>query len=245
MSVKYLIVDDEKGSRDMLSGFLTKYCPDIKAAGEAENVTQAYELIKEQNPNLVFLDISMPGQNGFALLERFDRADFEVIFITAYEEYALRAIKSEAVDYLLKPIGITELKDAVSRAVLRIRNKRTLAAGNVAAPAVPEKITLPIKEGFVYVNLEDIMRCEADGGYTWIYFKNKEKLLVTRSLKEFEDQLATNQFVRVHHHHLINLHYVARYMHGRSGQAIMTDGAAIDISQRKRSDFLQRIGIKE
>jgi two-component system LytT family response regulator len=244
MSMKYVIVDDEKGSRDILAGFLKKYCPEVEMAGEADGADVAYALITAQTPDLVFLDVSMPDQNGFDLLGRFSRIDFEVIFVTAHEQYALRAIKNNAADYLLKPIGIIELKDAVSRASQRIKSKR-ITESVAASASSPEKITVPVRDGFIYVNLEDIVRCEAEGGYTWIHFKNKDKVLVTKTLKDFEGSLSPNQFVRVHHHHLINLKHVTKYNHGRSGQVIMTDGASIEVSQRKRGDFLQRIGVKE
>ncbi|MCW3126278.1 MAG: two component transcriptional regulator, LytTR family [Bacteroidetes bacterium] len=250
MNARYVVIDDEKGSRDVLTGFLNKYCPEIRPAGEAETVDSAYKLITSLNPDLIFLDISMPDYDGFALLEKFGKVDFEVIFVTAYEEHARRAIKSNAVDYLLKPIGIVELKDAVGRAIQRIRDKKMLAdsrelIGKGPLPAKPEKITVPVKDGFIYVNIADIIRCEADGGYTWLHFENREKVLVTKTLKEFEDLFLHDQFARVHHRHLISLKFVAKYNHGRGGQVIMTDGVAIEVSQRKRSEFLQRIGIKE
>lgn len=245
MSIKYIIIDDEKGSRDILAGFLHKYCPEIDMAGEAESVDTAYELIRTQAPDLIFLDVSMPDQNGFDLLAKFSHVNFEVIFVTAFEEYALKAIKNNAADYLLKPISIIELKDAVNRAIHRISSKKALSQSIAASAPIPEKMTVPVRDGYIYVNPGDIVRCEAEGGYTWIHFKNKEKVLVTRTLKEFEESLSETQFARVHHHHLINLLHVIKYNHGRSGQVIMTDGATIEVSQRKRSDFLQKISVKE
>jgi two-component system LytT family response regulator len=187
----------------------------------------------------------MPEGNGFDLLDLFTQIDFEVIFVTAYEEYALKAIKSNAADYLLKPIGILELKEAVSRALKRINSKRALTTTKSLSTPLQDKITVPIKDGFIYVKVNEIIRCEAEGGYTWVYFLGKERVLVTKTLKEFEELFSSKEFSRVHHHHLINLNYVSRYNHGRSGTVIMSDGTSIEVSQRKRSEFLQKIGVKE
>ncbi|MFN8310009.1 MAG: response regulator [Chitinophagales bacterium] len=243
MKISCLIVDDDAGSRQTLRIFIEKYCDELEIIAEAEDVSVALPLIREKHPDLVFLDISMPGVNGFELLGLAKPVTFEVVFVTAYDTYTLKAIKNNAADYLMKPVSISELRDAVERVTRRIEARR--ATGNKDVVSVGERLSVPIRDGYMTINIGELIRCEADEGYTWLFIQNREKMLVSRTLKDFEDRLSHIGFIRVHRQHLINVKHVSRYINGRGGQVTMNDGATIDVSQRKRGDLLQGIGIME
>jgi two-component system LytT family response regulator len=243
MNIRCIIVDDEKPSRMVLSTFLIKYCPEVEIVGEAENTDQAQSLIETTKPDLLFLDISMPDQSGFDLLDGYGlTAPFEVIFVTAHSEYAVKAIRNNATDYLIKPLGILELKDAIGRAALRIKKKKS---EQLPEQKPIDKMVIPVKDGFIYVSVAEIVRCEADAGYTWLHIKDKPKVFVSRTLGDFENNLPSDDFVRVHHHHLINIKYIAQYSQSLGGHVIMTDNATIEVSRRKKDEFLKKLGVKD
>ncbi|MDB5281760.1 MAG: DNA-binding response regulator [Bacteroidota bacterium] len=241
--INAVIVDDEKAGIENLKALLAKYCPQIKIKGEAENYNVAKKVIDEVKPQLVFLDIEMPFGNGFELLAAYEQVPFEVIFVTAFEKYALKAIRLSACDYILKPIEISELIAAVIKAAERItfktegHNLKFLLA-NVKAADKDRKIALPSLHGMIFVKMTDIIHCEADGGYTWFHFTNREKLLVTKNLGEYEDLLGEKDFVRVHHAHLINYNHIIEFKKGNAPIVIMSDGSPITVSQRKRDILL-------
>ncbi|MFN8277386.1 MAG: LytTR family DNA-binding domain-containing protein [Chitinophagales bacterium] len=238
MKIKYVIVDDDEYARQLLKTFLEKYCPDTVYLGEAENIKKAAVLIKEVKPDLIFLDISMPHGSGFDLLNTFNPTPFEVIFVTAHDEHVLDAMRKGATDYLLKPLDIAELTHAVDRVAGRLRER----ASGPAAGVPVTKVALPIKNGLVYVKTADIIRLEADTGYTWVHVSGQQKFLVNKTLKDFEALFAGGHFIRVHHQHLINTEHVSRYIHGRGGQVVMTDDSSIAVSQRKRDELLEALG---
>ena len=245
--IRTVIVDDEYESRQTLLGFLSKYCPDIEVMGEASSVAEAVNMIAALAPELVFLDINMPAENGFQLFSKLSGTDFYTIFVTAYDEYALQAFKHHAVDYLLKPVVIHELIAAVNRiaALVGEKSKIQLLSGlldNFRYPAEPAKIALPTMEGLEYVRITDIIRCEASDNYTYIYFSDGKKIVVSRTLVVYEELLKGKGFARVHHQHLISLHHVEKYVRGRGGIVIMSDKKVIQVSQRKKEEFLKLIG---
>lgn len=240
MKVKYVIIDDDEYARQLLKTFLGKYCPDAFYLGEAENVTKAQALIRDVKPDLLFLDISMPRESGFDLLNSFHPTPFEVIFVTAHDEHVLHAMRQGATDYLLKPLDIVELINAVSRVANRLRDRSSAQA----ATTYVTKVALPIKNGLIYVKTTDIIRLEADGGYTWVHVAGQDKFLMSKTLKEFEALFAGGTFIRVHHQHLINTEHVSRYIQGRGGQVVMTDSSSIAVSQRKRDELLEALGRK-
>jgi two-component system LytT family response regulator len=245
--IKALVVDDEKKARDILTGMLNAHCPQVNVIGQADSVSLAEELIRSTKPDLVFLDIEMPFGNGFDLLDRTRDLNFDVVFTTAFDHYAVKAIKFSAFDYLLKPIDVDELKIAVDRL---IQNKKDQNSFNVKIENLlseikingkPKRIAIPSLEGISIVNIDEIIRCEADTNYTRIYLINGEAILVSKTLKEYEDLLTEYHFVRVHHHNLINLNHVQKYIKGEGGYAIMSDGSSVEVSRRKKTEFLEKL----
>lgn len=240
--LKTIIVDDEAGGRSTLKNFLIRYCDAVNVVGEASSAANAVELITALNPQLVFLDIDMPGGDGFELLSKFDAPLFQTIFVTAHDQYALRAIKYQALDYLLKPVDIDELIRAVDRARRKIHERTSALSAYDLPPArhiAAEKIALPVMEGFVYKSITDIIYCEAEGNYTQFYFADKTKLLVCRTLGNYENQLIDRGFVRIHHHHLVNVAHIVKYQRGRGGAVLLADGTELIVSQRKKDELLR------
>lgn len=244
--LRAVIVEDEEKARKNLTALLTEYCPQVEISGSAGTVAEGVELINNQKPVLLFLDVKMRGETGFDLLEKFDQLDFEIIFTTAHDEFALRAFKFNAVDYLLKPIKIDELVSAVNRAEqrlsLRNRQDENIRALLAAAknPGPFEKIALPTMEGLVFVKLNEIIRCEASDNYTTFYLTGNQKIMVSKTIKHFEDLLAPHNFFRVHQSHLINLGHIKKYYRGDGGYLVMADGASVMVARRKKETFLKQ-----
>lgn len=248
--IKAVIVEDEDRSMLMLSSLLTEYCPEITLVGSASNPEDAYILIKKSTPDIVFLDIEMQKGTGFDVLERFDEINFEVIFTTAYEQYALKAIKFCAIDYLLKPIDFIELKAATDK-VIRRKQKQTLNSNlevlmqNYHSKNLhQQKIALSTQEGLLFVPVSDIIYCKSDGPYTIFHLKNNETLMTSKNLKEYEDLLAEHSFFRVHHSWLINLNEIRKYIRGEGGTLVMSNGDNVDVSKRKKEDFMKKISAR-
>ena len=247
--IKAIIVDDEQHCIDALQTMLAKKCPEVTVLAGVNSVKAARELIDELHPDLVFLDVEMPHQNGFELLKLFDRINFDVIFTTAYEQYALKAIKFNALDYLLKPFSVKELQDAVQKCVSH-RNGPVQEAGNNPLEVflqnmktlhqTHKKIALPTINGLVFMPVQNIVRCESTGNYTRIFFTDKKNLMVSRPLKEFEELLTDVDFFRVHNSHLINLQQMQSYIQGEGGFALMSDGTQVEVSRRRKADFLKK-----
>lgn len=246
--MKAVIIDDESKARKALAVLLKEYCPDVNIIGEAGSPDSGIKLIEQANPDIVFLDIEMPGGNGFSLLNSFDEVHFEVIFTTAYNEYALKAIKHSALDYLLKPIDADELKMAISKfkkkkASAIVQNEEPevgMISGFDSGNTPINKLILPVPKGFKIVATEQIIYCAASGSYTEIYLNDKSEIVVAKSLKYFEELLSKYNFFRVHDSSLINLFHVVEFVKGRGGQAILTDGTIVDISRDKKNAFLKK-----
>ncbi|MBA3682998.1 MAG: response regulator transcription factor [Bacteroidetes bacterium] len=245
--IKTVIIEDEQKSREMLAGIIQKNCPQLNIVGLAKNVTEGVEVIKKENPELVFLDISMPDGSGFDLLEKVQGHKFELIFATASDQHAIRAIKYSACDYLLKPIDIEELKNAVDKvsqkknASPNMENLNFLIQQLKKSDDSFQKITLPTGNAYEIVNIKDIIRCEADGSYTTFFLTDKRKLMISAGLKHYEELLPESEFIRVHHHHLINMNHVVRFLKEDGGYAVMSDGTKIEISRRKKDAFMDKL----
>jgi two-component system LytT family response regulator len=242
-----VIIDDEYESRQILHKFLVKYCPDIKVVAEASCIADAVVSIRETAPELVFLDINMPKENGFQLFDKVSGINFYTVFVTAYDTYALQAFRHHALDYLLKPIDIDQLISTVERIKQLRDNKEKARQLNgffeiLKRPADIPKIALPVAEGFIYVYATDIIRCEASSNYTYVFLTEGKKVIISKTLAVYEEILKDYGFARVHHQHLINLKYVERYMRGRGGVVIMSDMKEIQVSSRKKEEFLRLIG---
>jgi two-component system LytT family response regulator len=210
-------------------------------------VDTAFPLIRELDPDLVFLDIEMIQGNGFDLLNKLQPFTFQVIFVTAFDEYAVKAFKYSAVDYLLKPVDIEELRNAVEKATVRTQDKldlspiRTLLENVGAMQLSQQKMAIPTVNGLSFVAINNIIRFEAQGSYTVLYITNGEPLMATRNIKEYEQLLPEAIFCRIHNSHIINLQRIQKYQKGRGGIVIMEDGSEIEVASRRRQEFLQKL----
>ena len=241
--IRSIIIDDEEKGRNTLRNFLKKYCNNVSVVAEGDCVKSGLEQISIHNPDLVFLDIQMPDGTGFNLLEQIQEINFKVIFVTAYDQYALKAFKFSAIDYLLKPIDPEKLIEAVKKIsdiedIKSINKKLEVLIGNNNRF---EKIALPSVEGIHLVKIKDIVRCESESNYTNIYFSTGKKILVTKTLKEYDEMLTPMHFYRVHQSHLINLAFVEKYHKGEGGFVIMEDGSEIEVARRRKEGFLSEL----
>lgn len=242
--IKALIVDDVKMNRDSLEHLVHKFCPQIKVVGKAASADEGVVLVREHRPDLVFLDIEMPGGSGFDFLERVDQVDFAIIFVTAFDQYAVRAFKVSALDYLMKPINIQDLIDAVEKVPERnaqdFGRQIDLLRDLVHQRSQVRRIAISTPKGLKFMNVEDLVRMEADGKYTQCYDKAGKRFLSSKNLKEFETMLTEEDFIRVHHSHLVNMNYIEDYQK-ESLELTLTTGEQIPVSQRKREEFLKRL----
>jgi len=241
--MKAVIVDDEKDSREILANYLNKYCPDVTVCGFGESVATGLEVIRKNNPDLVFLDIEMPYGNGFDLLEQAGDHPFETVFVTAFGNYAIQALNQSAAYYLLKPIDIDELVKAVEKIKReRLEENYTQHARvllNNIRTSNPQKIMLPTLEGFEIVSVADIMYGEAADNFTKFYFQERPPLLICRTLKYFEEVLSVHGFLRIHRSYLINPSFVIRYSKGKGGYVTMKNNQELEVSPHKKQDFLK------
>lgn len=241
-----LLIDDEAKGRLALREKISAYCPQIEVLAEAASGEEALVLIRKYNPQLIFLDIEMPRMNGFEMLNELAEKNFHIIFTTAYDQYAIKAIKYAAFDYLLKPIDIEELRAAVARAADK-ENNQTKKQAELLLQAMLQpkkafsKLAIPTLEGLLFYDTADIVHLEANSNYTTIYLINKTKITASKTLKEFEELLPEDIFFRTHHSHLINLKYIKRYIKGDGGQIELENGSFADVSRRKKEEFLKAI----
>ena len=239
-TLKTIIVEDEKISRDILKNYLAKYCPKVELLGEASNIEEAFVLIRNNELDLVFLDVEMPYGNAFDLLERVGDIKFETIFVTAYNQYAMDALNKHAAFYVLKPISIDDLIKAVDY-VVEIKEKEEKLQNGLLKPSTlvgESKITIPTQHGFEVLEIDDILYCKADDNYTEIFLKNNVKKLVSKTLKYFEDALNSNNFVRVHKSYLVNVNAITAYNKGKGGSVMLVNGKEISVSASKKGSLL-------
>ncbi|PHS67703.1 MAG: DNA-binding response regulator [Flavobacterium sp.] len=239
MKLKAIIVEDEKTSRDILKNYLAKYCPKITLMGEAENIEEALILIRNNDLDLVFLDVEMPYGNAFDLLDKVGDRQFETVFVTAYNQYALDALNAHASYYLLKPISIDKLIEAVDY-VSEIKEKENSLQQTILKPVntqVVGKITIPQQNGFEVLEVKDILYCQADDNYTKIFLKDTKKL-VSKTLKYFEEVLSDNGFARVHKSYLVNVNQITEYKKGKGGSVVLSSGKQIMVSPSRKKELL-------
>ena len=242
--INAILIDDEITGLESLQLAIEKYCPDVVIKGSYNTPQQGLAGIREHHPDLVFLDVQMPQMSGFDVLQQAAPITFDVIFVSAHDQYAIKAIKFSALDYLLKPIDVDELIHAVKKVKDRVNNKTNsfqyqsvinnvqLRTGKI------EKLAVPSAEGIDFFNTQDIVYCKAEGSYTAIMLKNKLQVLVCKNLKDFESILIDSGFCRVHHSYLVNLSHVQKYIKGDGGYVILTENHHVDISRRKKEEFL-------
>jgi two-component system LytT family response regulator len=244
--IRVVLVDDEPQSCKSLAIKLKDVAEDVEIIGTYNDPESAISGIRKSKPDVIFLDIEMPGMNGFEMLEQLPAVNFEIIFITSYDQYALKAIRFSAIDYLLKPIDREELKRAVEKVKDRFQipvpQQLEILLQKFKQPSNPvNKIALPTIEGLQMIPIETIVSCESDDNYTNIKLKNGKKLLVTRSLKEIEESLEQHSFIRVHRSHLVNLNEIEKYIKGEGGYLVMSDGTSIDVARNKKETLLKKL----
>lgn len=243
MKLRAIIVEDEETSRNILKNYIAKYCPKVELLGEAANVDEALVLIRNHELDLVFLDVEMPYGNAFDLLDKVGDRTFETVFVTAYDHYAIDALNAHASYYLLKPISIDTLIEAVDY-VQEIKEKENQLQDTVLKPkqsSVSGKITIPVQNGFEVLQIEDILYCQADDNYTQIFLQNKKKL-VSKTLKYFEEALSDNGFARVHKSYLVNVNAITQYKKGKGGSVVLHNGKEIMVSPARKKELLSYFG---
>lgn len=242
--IRSIIIDDEGLGRQAIKDAVQKNCPEVSILALCEDAQRGMEAIKEYKPDLVFLDIQMPGMSGFDLLQRLAPVTFQVIFVTSYDQYAVKAFKFSALDYLLKPIDPDELIQAVHKVKdksdsTNVTHRFESLLNNIHFKAGKiEKVAIPTHDGIDFFNTDDIIYCHAEGSYTTLFMVNHRKELVARTLKDFENLLSTSGFCRVHNSSLISLKHVQKYVKGEGGYVILSEGHHADISRRKKDEFL-------
>ena len=244
-NIRAMIIDDEEGARESLSILLEKYVDGVKIVAKADSIAMGMEKIKKYTPDLVFLDIEMPFGSGFELLNRMKPINFDIIFVTAYDHYALKAIKFSALDYLLKPVDIEELKKAVDKHKKRSPEQAAESYQNLVDNESIEgdnkKLAIPDSSGIIFVPIKTIIRCESDGNYTKIFLTSGKKILASKTLGEYESMLDGDGFFRVHRSHLINLSHLKKYNKGEHSYVELGDGTKVDVSRRKKSAFMEAL----
>ncbi|MEQ1799595.1 MAG: LytTR family DNA-binding domain-containing protein [Lacibacter sp.] len=248
--IKVLTVDDEPKNLRILKELISGYCPQATLVGEADSIDTAILLIREHQPDLVLLDIEMPNGNAFDLLDRIMPVNFEIVFVTAFDAFTLKAFKYSALDYLLKPVSIEELKTAIAKAQQRIDQKNLNLRLNNLLQGIQntdnnlQKIAIPAHNGnFEFIAFDEILYCEASGPFTFVHTSKGYKLTSSKSIKEYEELLPQQIFFRSHHSYLINLNKVKRYLKGRGGEVEMSNGSLLEVATRRKEEFLKRIGM--
>ena len=245
MTLKVIIVDDEPYCCEALATLLEDI-PEVQVEAIAHNGVNALNAIKKYSPDIVFLDVEMPKMNGFEMLEQLPSVNFEIIFTTSYDQYALKAIRFSAIDYLLKPVDSEELERAVKKVMQRtekpIAQQLEILMQRIHQPATPiNKIAMPTMEGLQMLPVESIISCESDSNYTILKLKDNKKIIVSRTLKDIEDLLEEHSFVRVHRCYLANLNEVEKYVKGEGGYLVMSDGSSIDVARNKKELLLKKL----
>ncbi|MBK9491626.1 MAG: response regulator transcription factor [Haliscomenobacter sp.] len=244
--MKAILIDDELYCTEVLSSLLSKNCPEVEIVAEFNDSRKALEHLRNAPPDVVFLDIEMPRLNGIDLLQQCRPLQFQVIFTTAYNQYALQAIKLSALDYLLKPIDIEELKEAVKKAKDKTAKpdwRQFEVMDNFAKSPenAPKTIALSTSEGLTFVEVADIVHCQSEGSYTKLFFINNETIMLSKPLKDVSELLVPCGFLRVHHSYLINLKHIKKYIRGEGGEIITRNGHSVPVSKQKKAEFLEKI----
>ena len=244
--IKAIIVDDEPYCCEALGILLERYCPQVQVTGSYHSGADALDIIREQHPQLLFLDIEMPRMNGFELLERVKDLPFELIFTTSYDQYAIKAIRFSALDYLLKPIDREELVRSIQKVEQRLQHPSPLQLDmlfqRLQHPAqLFSKIAIPTMEGLQMVPVDSIVHCASDSNYTILILKDRQRVVASRTLKEIEELLEGYSFIRVHHSSLVNLNEICKYIKGEGGYLVMSDGTSVNVSRSRKEGLLKKL----
>lgn len=241
--MKTIIIEDEEQAVSALLAEINRNCPDLEIVGTAGKIQDAITLIENTNPELVFLDIQLTDGLGFEILKHFDKSSFQVIFTTAYSQYAINAIKFNALDYLLKPISGTDLKEAVSKIKSKSKNDIQIQIENFiknqSLQNQNKKIALQTTQGIFIHEIQTILKCTSEGNYTHVHFTDGKKVLISKPLKDFEDMLCSYGFERIHNSHIINLNHLCSYIFKDGGYVIMSDKSTLPVSKRKKASLME------
>jgi two-component system, LytTR family, response regulator len=244
--IKAIIIDDEVYCRKALAVLLKEYCRGVQVTEQCDDAESGLGAIQKHKPDLVFLDIEMPNMNGFEMLEKITDVNFEIIFTTSYDQYAIKAIRFSALDYLLKPVIPEELQKAIEKVAKRLQStlpqQMEILLQKFHQPASSiQKIALPTMDGLQMIAINSIISCASESNYTTFMLRDKQKLVVSRPLKEVEELLEEYSFLRVHNSYLVNLNEIDKYIKGEGGYLVMTDGSSIDVSRSKKEMLLNRL----
>jgi two-component system LytT family response regulator len=250
MSLRAILIDDEKSALQSLAFELGAYCPEIEVLAASRDPVEGLSLIREKRPDILFLDIEMPVMNGFELLQQVPTLSFDIIFVTAYDQFAVKAFEFNAVDYLLKPIRKNKLIQSVQKVIDRQQqrlDKNGLEALiqniRIQSRSGMEQIALPTADGFTMVHINDIAHLQADSNYSWVILANERKYLIAKTLKDLEGMLDFPQYFRAHKSHLVNLNHVDRYVRGQGGYLVLKDGTQIPVARAQKPDLMRILGI--
>jgi two-component system LytT family response regulator len=242
--IRTIVIDDEGPSREVMCNYLREYCPDVEVIATAGSVKTGYRLIRKQKPDLIFLDIELGDGKGFDLLNMFEKVDFSVVFVTAYSEYAVKAFRFSAVDYLLKPVKIDELREAVKKVnnlnggKLSSENITSLLRNLNSSASPVQTLVIPHVKGFEVLKISDIIMCKADGYCTNFHLTGNRKIASSKNLKQYEDLLPEHNFIRVHHSYMVNLYHVCSFT--KQGEIILTEGVKASLGDAYKESFTRR-----
>jgi two-component system, LytTR family, response regulator len=243
--LKAIIIDDEQKSSEVLEKLSTSFIKGLSVVATANSVTKGANAIRKHNPDLVFLDIEMPRRDGFELFDEFKPVNFEVIFITAHEHYAIKAFHTSAIDYLLKPVDIDLLQESVDRVTEKRSNDKVNKNIDVLLhnlkSSQDQQIALATSDGLIFVKINDIIYLRGDGAYTYFFLKDGKRIIVSKNLKEYENLLPDELFFRVHKSFLIHLNQMKKYHRGEGGYVVMSNGDSVDVSKRRKEGFLSAL----
>ena len=243
--IRCILVDDENNALEMMEWLLKTYCPNVAIDAMCNSAEKGIEAINKYKPDLVFLDIEMPHMNGFDMLEQFDKISFDVVFTTAYDQFAIKAFRYSALNYLLKPVDPDDLKKTIERVEDKksqpTRDQIDLLLQNIKGPAKPtaSRIALTTNDGMIFVSTQDIIYCEAESNYTSVILGNGKKIVVSKVLKDIDEALSGPDFFRVHNSFLINLNRIKKFVRGEGGYVIMDNDVTISISRSRRQEFME------
>jgi len=247
--IRSIIIDDEKNCIDSLAFDLRKNFPQIELIDTCTSPKQGLMSIRKQKPDLVFLDVQMPWMNGFEMLEMLDEIDFAIIFTTAYDQFAAKAFRLSAIDYLLKPVDLNDLKEAVQKATDKIDQKSGKAnidnlLHNINNPEAKQRVAFAGREGYEFIEIPSIVYAQAEGAYTHVFLTNKRKLIISKTLSDIEEMLPANQFQRIHHSTLVNLNHVTHFYKTDGGYIVLDSGEKLVVSKSKKEGLMERMGLK-
>ncbi|WP_207513846.1 LytR/AlgR family response regulator transcription factor [Longitalea luteola] len=247
MQINTVIIEDEAHCLYVLNDFIAKLAPDLTVTGTASHVGNAVQLIEDRKPDLVFMDVRLGDGTGFDVLRKLTNRQFELVFITAYDNYAMDAFKFSAVDYLLKPLGMNEFEETMERVRTRMQERKWQQTVDVLLHNLAQKnrqlkkINIATLNGFDFVELNNIIWCKSDNTYTTFFLADGTKILSSRNLGHYEEMLIQNHFCRIHHSVIVNLQLIKTYVKGKGGSVIMVDGTELEVSQRRKNDFLSKL----